>query len=109
MASGDWPINSIQNSSQNYVLTLYISGVSPRSSAALVAIREICDRELNGRVELNVVDIRLHPERLTEDRILAIPTLVRRLPLPLRQIVGNLSNIERVLIALDILPQPINY
>jgi len=93
-----------QNGNQYYVLTLYISGASPRSSAALVTIQGICDRELKGRVELKVVDIRLHPEALVEDRILAIPTLVKRLPPPLRQLIGDLANEQRVRVALDLVP-----
>ena len=92
------------DANQSYVLTLYISGVSPRSSAALVTIQRICDQELSGRVELNVVDILLHPEALVEDRILAIPTLIKRLPPPLRQIIGDLANEQRVRVALDLVP-----
>ena len=102
-------INHEQNhgsNEQSYVLTLYISGASPRSTAALITIQGICDRELKGRVELKVVDIRLHPEALVEDRILAIPTLIKRLPPPLRQIVGDLANEHRVRVALDLIPPP---
>ena len=102
-------INHRQNqgsSEQSYVLTLYISGASPRSTAALITIQGICDRELKGRVELRVVDIRLHPEALVEDRILAILTLIKRLPPPLRQIVGDLTNEHRVRVALDLSPSP---
>ena len=102
-------INHEQNqgsNEQSYVLTLYISGASPRSTAALITIQGICDRELKGRVELKVVDIRLHPEALVEDRILAIPTLIKRLPPPLRQIVGDLANEQRVRVALDLIPSP---
>ena len=95
-----------EHADQNYVLTLYISGASPRSSAALITIQGICDRELKGRVELKVVDIREHPEALIEDRILAIPTLIKRLPPPLRQIIGDLANEHRVRVALDLIPPP---
>jgi len=89
-----------------YVLTLYISGSSPRSAAALLNIQSLCDGELKGRVELLVVDIHNHPEVLSEERILAIPTLIRRLPPPLRRIIGDLNDKQRLLLALDLQPAP---
>ncbi|MEI7665077.1 MAG: circadian clock KaiB family protein [Synechococcaceae cyanobacterium ELA263] len=89
------------------VLTLYISGASPRSSAALMTIRRICDEELAGRVELNVVDIRSNPAALVQDHVLAVPVLIRRWPEPLRHIVGDLANAERVRAALDLAPLPL--
>ncbi len=89
---------------QRLVLTLYVNGTSARSAAALLTLQRICEEELAGRVQLTVVDIRSDPQSLSEDRILAVPTLVKRLPPPLRQIVGDLANRERVLAALDLLP-----
>ena len=77
---------------------------SLRSSQAITTIRRICTTELAGRVELKVVDIELHPEALEQDHILAIPTLVKRLPKPLRRIVGDLTKEEVVRAALDITP-----
>ena len=89
---------------QRLVLTLYVNGTSTRSALALLNLQRLCDEELAGRVELTVVDIRNDPQALSEDRILAVPTLVKRQPPPLRQIVGDLSNRERVLAALDVQP-----
>lgn len=85
-----------------WVLTLYINGASPRSTAALANIRKLCDHELVGRVELKVVDIRTDPEAAIRDKILAIPTLVKHLPAPVRYLVGDLANVARVRAALEI-------
>ena len=85
-------------------LTLYVSGASPRSAAALETVRRICDEELADRVELRVVDVALEPALVLEDQIMAIPTLVKRLPAPLRRLVGNLSDEQRVRSALDLDP-----
>jgi circadian clock protein KaiB len=85
-------------------LTLYVSGASPRSTAALETVRRICDEDLAGRVELRVVDATLEPALVLEDQIMAIPTLVKRLPAPLRRLVGNLSDAERVRSGLDLDP-----
>ena len=87
-----------------YLLNLYISGTSPRSTAALLNIQSICDCELKGQVELLVVDIHDHPELLSEERILAIPTLIKRLPPPLRRIIGDLGDKQRLLLSLDLQP-----
>jgi circadian clock protein KaiB len=92
--------------SPRLVLTLYINGTSARSAAALITLQRLCERELAGQVDLTVVDIHSNPEALSDDRILAVPTLIKRLPPPLRQIVGDLANEERVLAALDLLPMP---
>lgn len=85
-----------------WVLTLYVNGASARSSRAVQAIRDVCDTELRGDVELEVVDIRRHPERLVADQVVAAPAVVKRLPLPLRRIVGDLSDRDKVLVALDV-------
>lgn len=87
---------------QLIVLTLYINGTSAHSAAALITLQRLCERELAGLVELTVVDIRDNPRAVSEDRILAVPTLIKRLPPPLRQIVGDLANEQRVLAALDV-------
>ncbi len=95
-----------EHATPRYLLTLYISGTSPRSTAALVNIQSICDAELKGQVELQVVDVRSHPDVLTEERILAIPTLIKRLPPPLRRVIGDLNDKQRLLLALDLQPAP---
>jgi len=87
-------------------LTLYVSGASPRSAAALETVRRICDEELSGRVDLRVVDLAQEPGRVLEDQVLAVPTLVKHHPSPLRRIVGNLADVERVRAGLDLGPAP---
>ena len=85
-----------------WTLTLYVSGASPRSAEAIDTIRRICDDELAGRVDLNIVDVGDQPGLAVSDDILAVPTLVKRLPEPLRQLVGNLADADRVRVGLDL-------
>ncbi|MEI8082207.1 MAG: circadian clock KaiB family protein [Actinomycetes bacterium] len=87
-----------------WALTLYVSGASANSSAALETIRRICDEQLVGQVELQVVDVSDKPALVIADRVLAVPTLIKRLPPPLRHLVGNLANEGRVLEGLDLAP-----
>ena len=87
-------------------LTLYVSGASPRSAQALETVRRLCDEELPGQVELQVVDVTDEPARADQDGIVAIPTLVKRQPPPLRQLVGELADVDRVRAGLDMSPPP---
>jgi len=90
---------------QHYELRLYIVGLTPRSSDAILTIRRICDEYLSGRYELEVVDLTATPARARAEQIVAAPTLVKSLPLPLRRLVGDLSDTERVLRALELTPR----
>jgi circadian clock protein KaiB len=83
-------------------LRLYVAGQSPKSLRAFANLTELCDEHLAGRYELEIIDLIEHPAMARSDDILAIPTLVRRLPSPLRKIIGDLSNTERVLVGLRI-------
>ena len=85
-------------------LTLYVSGASPHSAQALETVRRLCDEELSGQVELRVVDVTDEPARAVQDRIVAVPTLVKRLPAPPRQLVGDLADIGRVRAGIDLGP-----
>ena len=85
-----------------YVLRLYVAGQTPNSVQAIANLKKICAEHLAGRYQLQVVDLLEKPQLARGDQILAIPTLVRRLPLPVRRIIGNLSNTERVLVGLDL-------
>ncbi len=87
-----------------WTLTLYVSGASPRSAEAILTVRRICDEDLAGRVDLTVLNVIDHPETLKQDHILALPTLVKHTPAPLRHLVGNLSDVERVRRELDLRP-----
>ena len=83
-------------------LRLYIAGKAEASMTALASIQEICEQKLQGQYDLEVIDVLQRPECAERDRILATPTLIRRLPPPLRKIIGSLSEREKVLIALDL-------
>jgi circadian clock protein KaiB len=87
-----------------YSLRLYVAGQTPRSVAAIANLRRLCDEHLSGRYSVEVVDLLREPELARGDGIVAIPTLVRRLPPPLKRIIGDLSNTERVLVGLDVRP-----
>jgi circadian clock protein KaiB len=89
-----------------WYLTLYVAGQSPKSLRAFVNLKELCEEHLTGRYEIEVIDLVQHPTRARADDILAIPTLVRRLPAPLRKIIGDLSNTERVMVGLHMRPDP---
>jgi circadian clock protein KaiB len=87
-------------------LRLYIAGQTRKSIAALTNLRRICEEHLAGRYRVEVIDLLENPQRAQHDQILAIPTLVRRLPEPIRRIIGDLSNSERVLVGLEVEPRP---
>jgi circadian clock protein KaiB len=89
----------------DYDLVLFISGASDRSRLALANIKAIVNEHLDGRYRLSVVDLYQQPERAREHEIIAVPTLVKRLPQPLRRLIGDLSNEDRVMIGLDIAPK----
>lgn len=89
-------------SKERYILRLYVSGATPCSTRAVALVKGICEEHLPGRYDLEVVDIYQQPGLAEGDQILATPTLVRRLPLPLRRLVGDLSDPERVLGRLNI-------
>ena len=84
------------------MLTLYVSGASPRSAAAVAAIRALCDAEPPGRIELHIKDVYDVPALVIADQVLATPTLIKRLPPPLRRLVGDLSNVQQVRAGLDL-------
>jgi circadian clock protein KaiB len=83
-------------------LRLYVAGQTPRSLAALSNLKRICTEHLKGEYELEVIDLAKNPQLAQGDQILAIPTLVRNLPVPIRKIIGDLSNVDRVLVGLDL-------
>lgn len=87
-----------------YNLRLYVAGQTPKSITALANLKMICEEHLAGRYQIEVIDLLEHPQLAAGDQILAVPTLVRRLPEPLKRIIGNLSNMERVLVGLDLRP-----
>jgi circadian clock protein KaiB len=86
----------------SYDLRLYVAGQTPKSMAALANLKRFCEEHLEGKYKIEVVDLVENPKLARSDQILAIPTLVRRLPEPIRKIIGDLSNSERVLVGLEI-------
>ena len=93
---------ALTTQNETYVLRLYITGMTSRSAEAIASIREICEKHLDGHYDLEVIDIYQQPSLAKDEQIIAAPTLVKRLPLPLRRLVGNLSQEDRVLLGLDL-------
>ena len=87
---------------ERYVLRLYITGMTPRSARAVRNLQAICDEYLEGRYDLEVIDIYQQPVLTKGEQIIAAPTLIKKLPLPMRRIIGDMSNRERVLLGLDL-------
>ena len=87
---------------EHYNLRLYVAGQTPKSTAAIANLRRICDEHLAGRFTIELVDLLVHPQLAAGDQILAVPTLVRRLPAPLKRIIGSLADTDRVLVGLDL-------
>jgi len=93
------------NGTEKYVLRLYVTGMTPKSIKAIQNIRKICEENLKGRYELEVIDIYQQPEYAKKEDILAAPTLIKKLPLPLRKFIGDMSNEEKILVGLDLVPK----
>jgi len=98
------PKKSETNLEENdkWILRLYVAGQTPKSVSAFVNLKKICEERLKNKYTIEIIDLLVHPQLGREHQILAIPTLVRKLPVPVRKIIGDLSNTERVLIGLDI-------
>lgn len=90
---------------ERWLLRLYVAGQTPKSVAAFDNLKRICEERLQGRHTIEVIDLLKKPRLAKDDQILAIPTLVRRLPPPVRRIIGDLSETERVLVGLDLRPR----
>ena len=95
-----------QNDAELWTLRLYVAGQSPKSLAAFANLRAICERHLPGRYQIEVIDLLEQPQLAKGDQILAVPTVVRRLPVPIRKVIGDLSDSERALVGLDLRPSP---
>ena len=88
-----------------YTLRLFVAGMTPKSQRAIEAVKELCDTELQGRIDLEIVDIYQQPELVKDEQVLAAPTLIKKLPLPLRRIIGDMSDKERLIVGLDLRPK----
>jgi circadian clock protein KaiB len=89
-----------------FVLKLYVSGSSPRAEVAIANLRRICEQELHGQYELQIIDVLEHPQLAEDEKVLATPTLIKQLPLPLRRVIGDLSDKQKVLFGLAVQPRP---
>src|SRR5512136_2717562 len=94
-----------KNKPEMWNLRLYVAGQTPKSIAAFANLKKICEEHLKGRYRIEVVDLMENPKLAAGDQILAIPTLVRKLPPPIKKIIGDLSNAEKVLVGLDLRPE----
>ena len=94
----------MEHPEQNWELRLYIAGQTPKSVTALSNLRKYCEEHLQGRYKIEIVDLLLQPQLAEGDQIFAVPTLVRKVPVPIRKIIGDLSNEEKVLVGLNIIP-----
>jgi circadian clock protein KaiB len=88
-----------------YVLRLYVVGQTPRSTQAIANIRKICDEYLHGRCDLQIIDLYQQPVLAAGEQIIAAPTLIKKLPVPIRKFIGDLSDVERILVGLDLQPR----
>jgi len=114
MTDGDPPVRTTtaafeealaRRGTERFVLRLYVAGNSPRSQVAIENVKQLCDEYLHDRCELEVIDIYQDTTVVPEDLVLAAPTLIRRLPLPLRRVIGDMSAKEKVLVGLELIPK----
>lgn len=91
---------------ERWELRLYVAGHTPKSLAAFANLKEICETHLRGKYRIEVIDLLANPELARADQIVAIPTLIRKLPPPVKRIIGDLSNKERTLVGMELIPEP---
>jgi circadian clock protein KaiB len=94
-----------KKATERYVLRLYVTGATPQSTLAILNVKRVCEEHLQGRYDLEVVDIYQKPSLAKDEQIVAAPTLIKQLPAPLRRLIGDLSSRERVLLGLDLKPR----
>lgn len=90
---------------QRYLLRLYVAGVTPRSEEAIRSVKAVCQEHLAGRCDLEVIDIYQQPTLAKDEQIIAVPTLIKKLPAPLRKIIGSMADTEKMLVGLDLRPR----
>jgi circadian clock protein KaiB len=99
---GSGKLRSAAQDEDTWTLRLYVAGDSPKSQAAISNLKRLCETHLAGKYEIEVIDLKLRPELAKAHQILALPTLIRRVPEPVRRVIGDLSNADRTLVGLDI-------
>lgn len=96
---------SAEKSGETYILRLYVAGQTPKSLAAFANLKKLCEEHLPGRYRIEVIDLVHNPQLAAGDQIFALPTLVRKLPEPLKRVIGNLSDKEKFLVGMDLKQQ----
>jgi circadian clock protein KaiB len=96
---------SVDESGEQYTLRLYVAGMTSRSTRAVENVRAFCEKHLEGRYDLQVVDVYQQPALARSEQLIAAPTLIKKLPLPLRRLIGDMSNEDRILVGLDLIPR----
>jgi len=102
-STDEFDLTASELKKDKYILRLYITGATIRSAFAISNLKKICEDHLEGRYELEVIDLFKHPNLAKDEQIIAAPTLIRKLPLPFRRIIGDMSSKEKVLVGLDLL------
>ena len=109
MSNTPWTVSDLPQESaddnESWNMRLYVAGQTPKSLRALANLKKICEEYLAGKYYIEIIDLLENPQLASKDQILAIPTLIRNLPEPMRKIIGDLSNVERVLVGLDLRPR----
>jgi circadian clock protein KaiB len=90
---------------ERYILRLYVAGMTSRSTRAVENVRAFCEKHLEGRYDLQVIDVYQQPALARSEQLIAAPTLIKKLPLPLRRLIGDMSNEDRILVGLDLVPR----
>lgn len=96
----------MSSEAERWKLKLYVAGQTPRAVAAFANLKQICEEHLAGKYEIEVIDLLVHPQLAKGDEIVAVPTLVRQLPTPITKVIGDLSDTEKVLVGLQLIPAP---
>jgi circadian clock protein KaiB len=91
-----------ESNKRKYVLRLYVAGITPKSRQAIANVKQLCDEHLPGRCELEIIDIYQQPKLAAGEQIIALPTLIKKLPLPFRKLIGDMSHVDKFLIGLDL-------
>ena len=114
MTAANWPgrksalsaVAASLEAAERWELRLYVAGQTPKSLAAFANLKKICETHLRGKYRIEVIDLLANPELARADQIVAIPTLIRKLPPPVKRIIGDLSNREHTLIGMELVPEP---
>jgi circadian clock protein KaiB len=103
-STGEFENASEKQGHKRFILRLYVTGMTPKSTMAIANVTDLCKKHLEGRYELEIIDIYQQPEMARREQIIAAPTLIKKLPLPLRRFIGDMSDKDRFLVDIDIKP-----